>query len=158
GVARARRRRTGRRDEGRRRGLRGEGARDDPRAAQAHEHGRARVAQVDHAARAGGRGAGAGGAEVREDRHRGPALRRRVLRATGAGLIRYSVGVKRLGLFALLAACGDNLAGPIDAPPTLIDAPPPDVPPGGVTGVIDGRCTGTPGKPRVLVYTYENQW
>src|SRR5262249_12133436 len=25
-------------------------------------------------------------------------------------------------------------------------------------GFIDGTCTGHPGNPRVLVYTYENQW
>src|SRR3979490_1563439 len=27
-----------------------------------------------------------------------------------------------------------------------------------VAGVIDGECTGAPGRPRVLVYTYENMW
>ena len=25
-------------------------------------------------------------------------------------------------------------------------------------GVIDGQCSGDAGKPRVLVYTYENEW
>lgn len=60
-----------------------------------------------------------------------------------------------LAFLALIAACGDNLAAPIDA--AKPDAPPPDVSPQ-ISGVIDGRCTGTAGKPRVLVYTYENQW
>ena len=63
--------------------------------------------------------------------------------------------MKSLALIAALAGCGDNLASPLDAPP--IDAAPPDISPV-VTGVVDGRCTGIDGKPRVLVYTYENQW
>jgi len=58
-------------------------------------------------------------------------------------------------VLGLLAACGDNLVAPIDAPRpdgTGTDGATP------VMGLIDGRCTGVAGKPRVLVYTYENQW
>ena len=56
-----------------------------------------------------------------------------------------------------LAACGDNHAARIDA--AIPDAAPdaaPDAP--RPIGFIDGACQGQPGKPRVLVYTYENQW
>ena len=47
-----------------------------------------------------------------------------------------------------LGGCGDSGS----APPTFSDAPPRS------EGVLDLQCTGEPGKPRVLVYTYENQW
>lgn len=46
-------------------------------------------------------------------------------------------------LLVMLAACGDSMAPQADA------AEP--------SGVIDGACEGS-GGPRVLVYTYENQW
>lgn len=54
---------------------------------------------------------------------------------------------------ALLAACGDPPAAPGDggAP----DGAPADA---RDPGVIDGECAGQPGRPRVLVYTYENLW
>jgi type 1 glutamine amidotransferase len=56
------------------------------------------------------------------------------------------------------AACGDQQAIEVDAPAVdvaidaQIDAPPRPL------GQIDGLCTGQPGRPRVLVYTYENLW
>jgi type 1 glutamine amidotransferase len=51
----------------------------------------------------------------------------------------------------LLAACGNDRA--VRTP--MIDASSPDVRP---LGGVDGTCSGDPGRPRVLVYTYENQW
>lgn len=60
----------------------------------------------------------------------------------------------------LLVACGDSGAARdaavSDAPviDAVIDAPPEPRPLGG----LDGTCSGQPGRPRVLVYTYENQW
>jgi type 1 glutamine amidotransferase len=48
-----------------------------------------------------------------------------------------------LVVVTLVAACGDNIRDPADEAPR---------------GVVDFACTGQPGKPRVLVYTYENQW
>jgi type 1 glutamine amidotransferase len=60
-------------------------------------------------------------------------------------------------LLAATGACGDDRAAPPDA--DVVDAapdgPPPDARP---EGVIDGLCTGQPGRPRVLVYTHENLW
>ncbi len=51
------------------------------------------------------------------------------------------------------AACGDNLPSvPSEAG---IDAPPPDARP---AGIIQTKCEGQPGKPRILIYTYENTW
>ena len=60
-----------------------------------------------------------------------------------------------VALAVLLCACGDNRQGvvidaAIDAPTTTPDGRP--------LGVIDGLCTGVPGKPRVLVYSRENLW
>ena len=56
----------------------------------------------------------------------------------------------RLALsLALVAACGDTTTPP---------APPGSEASVRSLGVIDGVCTGEPGKPRVLVYTYENEW
>jgi type 1 glutamine amidotransferase len=54
----------------------------------------------------------------------------------------------------LASACDD------DRPSTVtIDAPDPDASPDArLEGVLDGFCAGQPGRPRVLVYTYENQW
>lgn len=61
--------------------------------------------------------------------------------------------MRRVIWLAILASCGNPhlardaaLAG---------DAAPADARP---AGVIDGVCQGQPGRPRVLVYTYENQW
>ena len=60
---------------------------------------------------------------------------------------------------ACLLACGDNLKATIggaasnDAPPG--DAATPDARP---LGGIDAFCQGQPGRPRVLVYTFENVW
>jgi type 1 glutamine amidotransferase len=58
---------------------------------------------------------------------------------------------------AVLFGCGDNSArrdaGVLDA--AVIDAAVPDA---RRSGWLDGTCEGQPGKPRVLVYTYENQW
>jgi type 1 glutamine amidotransferase len=51
----------------------------------------------------------------------------------------------------LLAACAYE-AGTVPPPP---DAAPADARP---LGVLDGDCPGEPGRPRVLVYTYENMW
>lgn len=70
--------------------------------------------------------------------------------------------IAHLAVIALCgAACGDSQRRaepplPIDAQP---DAPPdaqPDA--AAVLGQLDGLCAGQPGKPRVLVYTYENLW
>lgn len=64
-----------------------------------------------------------------------------------------------LAAFACSVACGDNrqpLAPP--APPSdaaTADGIAPDARP---QGYIDALCTGQPGRPRVLVYTYENVW
>lgn len=60
-------------------------------------------------------------------------------------------------LAVLLAACGDNGTAR-DRP--VPDAPAPDaaVPEARRPGGFDGTCGGEPGRPRVLVYTYENQW
>jgi type 1 glutamine amidotransferase len=59
-----------------------------------------------------------------------------------------------VGFLALLsAACSyepPSVEPPVDAP-----APAPDARP---LGMIDGECVGEPGRPRVLVYTYENLW
>jgi cytochrome c len=56
-------------------------------------------------------------------------------------------------LLFTLAACSYD-AGTVTPPPVpdaaVFDARP--------LGVIDGQCDGTPGRPRVLVYTYENMW
>lgn len=52
----------------------------------------------------------------------------------------------------LLAACGND--GAVREVPGS-DASSPDPRP---LGWFDGACTGQPGKPRVLVYSYENQW
>jgi hypothetical protein len=49
-----------------------------------------------------------------------------------------------------VAACGDNLPKSIDAAVAIDDAPPRR------EGHVDVRFVGEPGKPRVLVYTYEN--
>jgi type 1 glutamine amidotransferase len=61
-------------------------------------------------------------------------------------------------LLATLTLLGcDEREAVVDAPVApLIDAgSPPDAL---RVGVIDGVCAGIPGQPRVLVYTYENQW
>lgn len=59
-------------------------------------------------------------------------------------------------------ACGDGLADPA-APPggslgSNLGVPDASVPDGRPLGVITYACTGQPGKPRVLVYTFENMW
>jgi len=56
-------------------------------------------------------------------------------------------------LALLLAACGDHGAARLDA--TEPDAAPDAARP---VGFLDGSCQGQAGKPRVLVYTYENLW
>jgi type 1 glutamine amidotransferase len=55
----------------------------------------------------------------------------------------------------LLAACGDNGAARDATTTDDGSGPPPEMRP---LGGIDGTCSGQPGRPRVLVYTYENQW
>lgn len=53
-----------------------------------------------------------------------------------------------------LAGCEERAATP-DAAVAIDASPPPDA---RRMGVIDGVCAGVAGQPRVLVYTYENQW
>ncbi len=64
---------------------------------------------------------------------------------------------------AITGACGDNGATvqrdaspPDEAVVVTPDASAPVTP--RKQGFLDGACTGQPGKPRVLVYTYENYW
>ncbi len=47
----------------------------------------------------------------------------------------------------LAGGCGDGL-GPVDAAPSDVRS----------LGALDGECLGSPGRPRVLVYTFENLW
>jgi type 1 glutamine amidotransferase len=54
----------------------------------------------------------------------------------------------------LCASCGDNAAHPDAAPLDALDIDAAVRP----VGALDGVCTGQAGGPRVLVYTYENQW
>jgi type 1 glutamine amidotransferase len=67
-------------------------------------------------------------------------------------------GTHRLAWFvilAALAACGDNFPGqPVPPPEAGITAPPDARPLGAITYVEQGQ----PGRPRVLVYTYESYW
>jgi type 1 glutamine amidotransferase len=58
-----------------------------------------------------------------------------------------------LVLVGVTACGGGHTTAPVDA--AVGDGPAAD---GRPAGVIDGLCTGQPGKPRVLVYTYENLW
>lgn len=63
-------------------------------------------------------------------------------------------------LLGVVAACSNHPAATRDAPAldaAVPDAAVPDAAPR-PPGVIDGACAGTPGRPRVLVYTYENLW
>jgi len=55
-----------------------------------------------------------------------------------------------------LAACGSSSHAPRDAPSpdALADA----ASDSRLPGTLDGLCDGQPGKPRVLVYSYENMW
>lgn len=66
--------------------------------------------------------------------------------------------LKLAALVAVVAAgaCGDNqLAGGGPAEAGATTSAPPDARP---LGVIMYTCTGQPGQPRVLVYTFENMW
>src|SRR5436853_3431603 len=61
--------------------------------------------------------------------------------------------LRRLAFLILgFCACAydpSEVSPPIDAPPDAAARP---------LGAIDGSCAGEAGRPRVLVYTYENLW
>jgi len=61
-------------------------------------------------------------------------------------------------LIVTLVGCGADDAPATDAAVNADAGIVADAPPGRPWGVIDGACTGQPGRPRVLVYSRENLW
>ena len=72
--------------------------------------------------------------------------------------MQYALLMLRCVAIVLLTCCGRQPSSG-DVPPR--DAPPADAGGDAITigiGAIDGQCAGQPGRPRVLVYSYENLW